>query len=383
MERRTAVLAIYAALNLSWAYLALLISAGQLIVTAPQLLLVLGPLTLAFMLIGLAFRQHEARLLWEALGLLAASCLLTSAPGASPPPYQLLSATLSPFVIGFQLPAVVSDFVNTTRFERRALPSAAVGICAFSVVLLAPVTLVLPALKALTILLYIVAVRPRTRPSLGCVVEDYVRFKGVAVVILTVVWLLFVISDSMSSATFYFQLGREKAASLRQLASLIGIASMVPIGLLSDRYGRRPPIIFSYMLLGLGYALVSLSPSGLVLDALYPVIDGFAWGALTVLFTFVIWADISPPARRAKYIAIGLGAAIFASWQGSVWCAYALPTPHITQLFGAAAVLFFLSGAMLYFVPETLPDYVRVRRAMKEYIEHAKELSKRRLGGPR
>ncbi|MEM4699569.1 MAG: hypothetical protein QXT74_01300 [Candidatus Nezhaarchaeales archaeon] len=378
MKRRDLALAIYAALNISWAYQASFALMDLLIATAPRLLLALGPLALAFMTVGLGFRRHEARLVWEASGLLAALWLL-----ASPPLHQLSSVILLSFAMVFQLPAAISDFVNTTSFERRSLPSAIVGACAFLVTALTPTTIALPVLKGLTALLYVATARPEPWPGLGRAAEDYVKLKATAVAILAAVWSLFVIADSLSSVTLYFQLGEEKVASLKQLTLLVGVASMVPAGLLLDRYGRRPLAIFSYMLLGLGCALVSLSPSGPVLDVLYPVIDGFAWGALTILFTFVVWADISPPARRAKYIAIGLGAAILASWQGGVWRAYALPTPHITQLFSTAAVLLFLSGAMLYFVPETLPDHVRARRAMKEYIKYVKELSSRRLGRPR
>ncbi|MCX8204960.1 MAG: hypothetical protein N3H31_04860 [Candidatus Nezhaarchaeota archaeon] len=167
---------------------------------------------------------------------------------------------------------------------------------------------------------------------------------------------------------------------LRRAIFLTGIASMILIGALFDKYGRRFFVVFSYMLLGLGHALVSLLPSGLILYVLYPITDGFAWGALTALFTFVIWADISPPLRRAKYITIGIGTAILAVWLGHAWYAYALPTPDLSQLFGAASILFFLSGAMLYFIPETLPDRVKTRRAMERYIKRARELSGRKLG---
>lgn len=287
------------------------------------------------------------------------------------------------FAIGFQLPNVISDFTNVSGFERRGFLSAIVSASALSIASAASFAFIMPALlalKGLAIFLYVIMVRSKAELSLKPVSEDHVKLKGPATTVLALVWLLFVVSDSLASNSLYLQLGGEKTAFLMQLTSLIGIILMIPMGLLFDKYGRRPFIIFSYMLLGLGYALASLSPSGLALDILYPIADGFAWGALTVLFTFVVWADISPPARRAKYIAIGLGAAIVASWQGNVWRAYALPTPHITQLFSAAAVLFFLSGAMLYFVPETLPDYVRARRAMRDYIERAKELSRRRLG---
>ena len=124
------------------------------------------------------------------------------------------------------------------------------------------------------------------------------------------------------------------------------------LGALSDRFGRRPLLLWSLLGLGLHFLLLALSPS-LALMLLARVVGGTAGASFTVANAYA--SDITPPERRAASFgvigaAFGLGF-IFGPMIGGLLGAADLRLP-----FYAAAGLSLLNAAYGYFfVPESLP----------------------------
>lgn len=77
------------------------------------------------------------------------------------------------------------------------------------------------------------------------------------------------------------------------------------IGNLSDRYGRRPVLLFSLFVFGIDYLLMGFAPSIAWLFA-GRMIAGIAGAAYTPAYAYV--ADVTPPERRAQNFGL-LGAA--------------------------------------------------------------------------
>ena len=129
------------------------------------------------------------------------------------------------------------------------------------------------------------------------------------------------------------------------------------LGALSDRFGRRPVLLWSLLGLGLHFLLLALAPS-LALMLLARIIGGTAGASLSVANAYV--SDVTPAEGRAKGFgmvgaAFGLGF-IFGPMLGGLLGSVNLHLP-----FYAAAGLSLLNATYgCFIVPESLP---RERRA--------------------
>lgn len=130
------------------------------------------------------------------------------------------------------------------------------------------------------------------------------------------------------------------------------------LGALSDRFGRRPLLLWSLLGLGAHFLLLALS-SSLLLMLFARVVGGMAGASFTVANAYA--SDVTPPERRAASFglvgaAFGLGF-IFGPMIGGLLGGVDLRLP-----FFAAAGLSLLNAAYGYFVvPESLSRERRTR----------------------
>jgi DHA1 family tetracycline resistance protein-like MFS transporter len=130
------------------------------------------------------------------------------------------------------------------------------------------------------------------------------------------------------------------------------------LGALSDRFGRRPLLLWSLLGLGAHFLLLALS-SSLLLMLFARVVGGMAGASFTVANAYA--SDVTPPERRAASFglvgaAFGLGF-IFGPMIGGLLGGIDLRLP-----FFAAAGLSLLNAAYGYFVvPESLSGERRTR----------------------
>ena len=135
------------------------------------------------------------------------------------------------------------------------------------------------------------------------------------------------------------------------------------LGLLSDRYGRRPVLLFSMAGSALGYLLLGCGKT-LWLLFLGRIIDGLTAGNISTIFAYV--ADITPQGQRAKRYgmiggAIGLGF-IIGPAIGGFAARWGLSAP----MYIAAAMCLFNLGWAWFALPETVSlqsAYARFRWA--------------------
>src|SRR5262245_61756731 len=78
--------------------------------------------------------------------------------------------------------------------------------------------------------------------------------------------------------------------------ALMQFLAMPVLGVLSDRYGRRPVILLSNLGLGLDYILMALAPN-LAWLFVGRVISGITAASISTSFAYI--ADVTPPERRA------------------------------------------------------------------------------------
>lgn len=131
------------------------------------------------------------------------------------------------------------------------------------------------------------------------------------------------------------------------------------LGVLSDRFGRRPIILFSTFGLGLDYILMALAPNTAWLLA-GRILSGISSSTMATANAYV--ADITPPADRARAFgwlggALGLGFVLgpaLGGWMG----AHSLRRP-----FWFCAALSLANAAYGFFLlPESLPPDRRSHR---------------------
>lgn len=159
------------------------------------------------------------------------------------------------------------------------------------------------------------------------------------------------------------------------LTAAYGICQLIAapgLGVLSDRFGRRPILficllgsVFGYLILGLGGALWLLF--------LGRIIDGLTGGNISVLFGYV--ADITEPKDRGKYFGM-LGAAASAGSLIGPAVGGLLATINYSAPFLTAAGLLLLTLVWGYFfLPESLDKEHRIISISVSELNPLKQLA--------
>jgi DHA1 family tetracycline resistance protein-like MFS transporter len=129
------------------------------------------------------------------------------------------------------------------------------------------------------------------------------------------------------------------------------------LGALSDRFGRRPILLWSLLGLGLHFLLLGLAPS-LPLMLLARIIGGTAGASFSVASAYA--SDVTPPERRAKSFGL-IGAAFGLGFIVGPMLGGLLGSVDLHLPFFAAGALSLINAVYGYLVvPESLP---RERRA--------------------
>ena len=143
-------------------------------------------------------------------------------------------------------------------------------------------------------------------------------------------------------------------------------------GIAADRFGRRQPIIISFVMLGVSFALLSfyLIPETLLI---HYVAYGLAWGFLFTLY-LAVPGDLSYPGSKEKFYAIGTMIPLVV-YMGLSEAPDLLLIPEISVslLSPILSIILFLSTIPVFRAAETLPEKLMRKRKIKE---HLKEIGK-------
>ena len=154
--------------------------------------------------------------------------------------------------------------------------------------------------------------------------------------------------------------------------AVIGIFAIIG-GFLSDFIGRKRLIILGFMLIGIGYAILSIYPYK-ISWYLHTITDGVAWGFFYTLFFFTLWGDLAGDLPSEKYYALGgipyplsyLLRILVENWIIKIISVY--------TIFSLASFFLFLAVIPLMYAPETLPEKLIRQRELKKYVEKAKKI---------
>jgi len=157
--------------------------------------------------------------------------------------------------------------------------------------------------------------------------------------------------------------------------ALAGFFALVG-GLLADLVGRKRVVITGFIMLGIGYATLSLLSEMPVSWYLYTACDGIAWGMFASVFFMTIWGDLAGKYQKEKFYLIGGLPYLLAGLLSILVKPYVEVIPLSTAL-SLASFFLFLAVLPLMYAPETLPEKKIRERELKEYIEKAKKIKEK------
>jgi DHA1 family tetracycline resistance protein-like MFS transporter len=172
----------------------------------------------------------------------------------------------------------------------------------------------------------------------------------------------------------YLSNPQDLAVVVAWLVSIYGLCQMLAapgLGLLSDRFGRRPILFVCLLGSAIGYLLFGLG-SGLWMLFLGRIIDGLTGGNFGVLFSYI--ADITEPEERGKYFGLvgglsGVGFILGPSLGGLLaGINYSMP------FLAATAIILFTMIWGFFFLPESLSKEHRVTSVLLRDLNPLKQL---------
>jgi len=138
------------------------------------------------------------------------------------------------------------------------------------------------------------------------------------------------------------------------LSSIYAVCQIIAapgLGLLSDRFGRRPLLLLCLFGSAVGYVLLGIGGALWVLF-LGRAIDGLTGANTSIIIAYI--TDVVPSSQRSKYFgflgAIGAGCVVLGPAAGGLLAQFGYPVPFFVA--GAIAFISVLFG--LFFMPESL-----------------------------
>jgi hypothetical protein len=189
-------------------------------------------------------------------------------------------------------------------------------------------------------------------------------------------WLAFCLVNYFEHPVLEESFGESMTELMFGASLMAGSLFCIIGGWLIDKKGRRLGVISVLVALGLGYALLSLFPLITSVQVLYMIIDGIAFGILSVAFVFVVWGDMVNGERGEKFYALGIAPiplAVGLSALISPW----LKTLEVSSAFYLASFFIFLAVIPIFFAPELLPERITRKRELREYVEKVKTVTGR------
>ncbi len=159
---------------------------------------------------------------------------------------------------------------------------------------------------------------------------------------------------------------------------LIAISAIIG-GFLVDTVGRKRMAITGFVTLGLGYAVLGMSPTSQFSWYFHTAVDGIAWGLLLVVFVTTIWGDLSHEVASDKYYAVGVLPFFISRFLPLVLASQieAVVPENAYAVFSFTAFFLFIAVLPLVYAPETLPEKIMHQRELKKYLEKAKKIAAR------
>jgi MFS family permease len=202
-------------------------------------------------------------------------------------------------------------------------------------------------------------------------------FRQKSFILYIIPWVMFCLINFFEVPFFDTQLQQHYLGTdLSYIISIgefgIGGISAIVGGYFSDIIGRKRLIIIAYIMVGIGYAVLSLSFMTPLVFYVYVLLDGIAWGIFMLMFFLIIWGDLAEEHLKNRYYLIGNLPFILSTFIPTIVKPYSEAVPLFTA-FSLASFFLFLAVIPLIYAPETLSEKNIKERELKSYLEKAKK----------
>jgi MFS family permease len=343
-----------------------------------------------FAIIGTAlvkrFPSRDAFLsVWMFVGVIASTLMVTLE--TFDVAYALLVSFLLGISLGLGFPSCLAYFGEYDFGENRGwlagITFFASSLCIFCIgLLLSFFTLVVGALilaawRGIGLFLFLL-----TRSK-----QDYrkentieVSYRSVLLdrsfLVYLVPWIMFCLINFLEAPVLTIFLGEDLSSFIP--ISEYGIGGFVALigGWFADSVGRKRVVIFGFIMLGIGYALLGLFQNIILSWYLYIVLDGVAWGIFSLMFYLVIWSELAGNRIKEKYYLIGVLPFLISSYIQMLFAPYA-KLIDVSAAFSLASFFLFLAVLPLLYAPETLPERKIKLRQVRKYAEAARKVKEK------
>jgi MFS family permease len=316
--------------------------------------------------------------IWALLGILFSPFLFVLRSGDLPRISG--AATLIGIAMGFGLPTCLAYFADSTETENRGRVSGltffaallgmlSIGFLTIAVSFLGSV-IILTTWRAVGLIAF--AMKERKIEAEKKIKTD---FKAIiserSFIFYLIPWIMFCLINFFEYPLQQFYWGVEASSVVSTVEFGIGSVSALIGGYFADTVGRKRLVISGYVLLGIGYALLSISPINPISISVYTILDGIAWGLFALIFFTVVWGDIARNRMKEGYYFMGALPFLISSYVSVIIAPYA-GVISISASFSLASFFLFLAVLPLMYAPETLPEKEIKERELKDYLDKAK-----------
>jgi len=292
--------------------------------------------------------------------------------------------------LGFGLPCCMEYFTSYNSVETRGRISGFVflftGLCVVMLTSIADFdiltqTLIASTWRIIGLLSFGLVKSSTARVSDGRGTSYNSILRDRSVLLYLVPWIMFSLVNYLAAPVL------DRVFSDASMAYTLDTLSLVEMGLaggfavvggfLADAVGRKRMAIAGFVALGLGYAILGISPLDLNAWIFHTVADGVAWGMLLVLFVTTLWGDLSHNTPSEKYYAVGVFPFFlsrFLPWVIKNQLVNAIP---YSAIFSFTAFFLFIAILPLVYAPETLPEKVMKKRELTLYVAKAQEIAEK------
>jgi len=296
--------------------------------------------------------------------------------------YILLVSSILGASLGLGFPSCLAYFGDHGTVENRGwlagITFLASCLCMFFIGFLLNFStlvagaLILAAWKGVGLFLFLLA-RPKDHHKEKTIEVSY---RSVLVdrslLLYLVPWTMFCLINFIEYPVLNLHFGKD-FASLLTIAEF-GIGGFVALigGWFADSVGRKRVVIFGFIMLGIGYAVLGLFPGDVLSWYFYVIVDGVAWGIFSLMFYLVIWTELAGNRTKEKYYLIGLVPFLIASYIQILFAPYAEHV-KISAAFPLASFFLFIAVLPLLYAPETMPEKKIELKRLRKFAEDAKK----------
>ncbi len=296
----------------------------------------------------------------------------------------LIISLLFSVSLGFGLPACMAYFAEYTVVENRARLGGitlflAMGLGAFSLNLIATESIVassfsLACLRGFSLIAvpFINSCKDNVKRKFGSSFISILRERSF--ILYVIPWTMFSLVNDLSIPVSINVLDEEFVYSTMIIGNVLAGTFAIVGGFLSDIFGRKRITITGFVMLGLGYAILGIFPLNLFCLYFYMMVDGIAWGMLSVIFLTTLWGDLAYGKPSEKYYALGSLPYLLSNFLRVTAGPFIANTISAYAIFSFAAFFLFLAVVPLMYAPETLPEKKIRERELRQYVEKAKKI---------